>query len=81
MSATDINERMLDIDNRVRASDARLRVLRLVGQGEVTSSTIVVQLRGQGFADVEVDTAINTLLYEGVLVLGWDNVIRRYIAA
>jgi len=70
-----------EIDFRLHASDARLRVLRLVGQGEVSSTAIIVQLRGQGLADREVDDAVNALLDEGVLVRGLDNEVRRHLAA
>jgi hypothetical protein len=70
-----------EIDDRLHASDARLRVLHLVGQGEVSSPAIIIQLRGQGFADREVDDAVNALFDEGVLVRGLDNAVRRYLAA
>jgi hypothetical protein len=71
----------MEIDDRLHATDARLGVLRFVGQGEVSSLALIVQLRGQGFADREVDDAVNALFAEGVLVQGWGNAVRRHLAA
>lgn len=70
----------VEIDGRLRARNARLEVLGLVGQGEVTLAAVVVQLRWQGFADREIGAAIDLLLDQGVLVRGRGNIVRRYLA-
>jgi hypothetical protein len=65
-----------EIDRRLRARQARLAVLGLVGQGETAATTIVVQLRRQGFADREIGTALNHLLAAGVLGTAGGQVAR-----
>jgi hypothetical protein len=47
----------------------------------LTGFKLGCQLRGEGFADGEVDDAVNALFHEGVLVPGLGNAVRRYLAA